>query len=91
MITLVFLSVRQEGSEEGGKILLDYQFTVNGFVGNMFKFKSSQPNVVESNPIWEEFVAAKQVPTATAGPEHVWRIFDAYRKSDGQVGSIIET
>ncbi|XP_011314045.1 SCY1-like protein 2 isoform X2 [Fopius arisanus] len=54
----------------------------------MFKFKSSQPNVVESNPIWEEFVASKQAPSATAGPEHVWRIFDAYRKSDGQEASV---
>ncbi|KAK0090246.1 hypothetical protein PV325_001941 [Microctonus aethiopoides] len=54
----------------------------------MFKFKSSQPTVVESNPIWEEFVARKQPPTATAGPEHVWRIFDAYRKSDGQEVSV---
>ncbi|XP_015127259.1 SCY1-like protein 2 isoform X1 [Diachasma alloeum] len=54
----------------------------------MFRFKSSQPNAVGSNPIWEEFVASKQAPSATAGPEHVWRIFDAYRKSDGQEASV---
>ncbi|CAG5080868.1 Similar to Scyl2: SCY1-like protein 2 (Mus musculus) [Cotesia congregata] len=54
----------------------------------MFKFKNTQPNIVESNPIWEEFAARKQTPAATAGPEHVWRIFDAYKKSDGQDASV---
>ncbi|KAF7988483.1 hypothetical protein HCN44_001056 [Aphidius gifuensis] len=61
---------------------------VNGFDEKMFKFKSSQGNAVESNPIWEEYSTSKQTPTATAGPEHVWRIFDAYRKSDSQEASV---
>lgn len=72
-----------------GKIIkFDDNFMVNGFDEKMFKFKSSQGNAVESNPIWEEYSTSKQTPTATAGPEHVWRIFDAYRKSDSQVKKI---
>ncbi|XP_024936571.1 SCY1-like protein 2 isoform X2 [Cephus cinctus] len=56
--------------------------------GNMFsKFKSSSaPNALESNPIWHQFEVGKQ--SATAGPEHVWRILDAYRKCDGKEVSI---
>ncbi|XP_048505533.1 SCY1-like protein 2 isoform X2 [Athalia rosae] len=51
------------------------------------KFKSSSaPNVLESNPIWHHFEVGQQ--SATAGPEHVWRILDAYRKSDGKEVSI---
>ncbi|XP_046472921.1 SCY1-like protein 2 [Neodiprion pinetum] len=51
------------------------------------KFKSSSaPNALESNPIWHYFEVGKQ--SATAGPEQVWRILDAYRKSDGKEVSI---
>lgn len=52
----------------------------------MFIFKNtSTPNAIESNPIWSEFEVRSYTPAATAGPEHAWRIFDAYRKSDQQV------
>jgi SCY1-like protein 2 len=38
---------------------------------------------LDSNPIVQYFEIGKQ--TASAGPELVWRIHDAYRKSDGKV------
>ena len=39
---------------------------------------------VESNPFGQYFEIGKQV--ANAGPELMWKIHDAYRKSDGKVG-----
>lgn len=59
--------------------------------GTMFaKFKStnvaastSMQNVAEGNPITQYFEIGK--PVACAGPELVWRIHDAYRKSDNRV------
>lgn len=49
------------------------------------KFKSSggAQSPLETNPIGQFFEIGKQV--ANAGPELVWRIHDAYRKSDGKV------
>lgn len=54
---------------------------------NMFsKFKSGPivpQNPTDNNPITQHFEIGKQ--TASAGPELVWRIFEAYKKSDGKV------
>jgi SCY1-like protein 2 len=50
------------------------------------KFKhgaTTGQNTLDSNPIVQYFEIGKQ--TASAGPELVWRIHDAYRKSDGKV------
>ena len=49
------------------------------------KFKSGggAQSPLETNPIGQFFEIGKQ--TASAGPELVWRIHDAYRKSDGKV------
>jgi hypothetical protein len=50
------------------------------------KFKSgNQPpqNPIDANPITQYFEIGKSV--ACAGPELVWKIHDAYRKSDGKV------
>lgn len=49
------------------------------------KFKSGggAQSPLETNPIGQFFEIGKQV--ASAGPELVWRIHDAYRKSDGKV------
>lgn len=49
------------------------------------KFKSSAgaQSPLETNPIGQFFEIGKQI--ANAGPELVWRIHDAYRKSDGKV------
>lgn len=51
------------------------------------KFKSGnqqQPqNPIDSNPITQYFEIGKQ--TASAGPELVWKIHDAYKKNDGKV------
>lgn len=51
------------------------------------KFKSGggTQSPLETNPIGQFFEIGKQ--TASAGPELVWRIHDAYRKSDGKVCS----
>ncbi|XP_071054060.1 SCY1-like protein 2 isoform X2 [Onthophagus taurus] len=52
------------------------------------KFKSSAPaqTPIETNPIGQFFEIGKQI--ASAGPELVWRIHDAYRKSDGKECSV---
>ena len=49
------------------------------------KFKSSggTQSPLETNPIGQFFEIGKQI--ASAGPELIWRIHDAYRKSDGKV------
>lgn len=56
---------------------------------NMFsKFKSGPivpQNPIDNNPITQHFEIGKQ--TASAGPELVWRIFEACKKSDGKVSS----
>lgn len=46
---------------------------------------SAPPPPIESNPIMEYFEVGKE--SSTAGPELVWRVHDAYRKSDGKVSS----
>ncbi|XP_073976277.1 SCY1-like protein bma isoform X3 [Rhodnius prolixus] len=43
-------------------------------------------NILDHNPITQYFEIGKQ--TASAGPELVWRIYDAYRKSDGKEVSV---
>ncbi|XP_057660575.1 SCY1-like protein 2 isoform X2 [Diorhabda carinulata] len=52
------------------------------------KFKSSGQTQcpTETNPIGQFFEIGKQV--ASAGPELVWKIHDAYRKSDGKECSV---
>ncbi|XP_023311083.1 SCY1-like protein 2 [Anoplophora glabripennis] len=52
------------------------------------KFKSSggAQSPLETNPIGQFFEIGKQI--ASAGPELVWRIHDAYRKSDGKECSV---
>lgn len=50
------------------------------------KFKSgttAPQNPVDTNPIVQYFEVGKQ--TACAGPELIWKIHDAYKKSDGRV------
>lgn len=49
------------------------------------KFKSGGggQSPLETNPIGQFFEIGKQ--TASAGPELLWKIHDAYRKSDGKV------
>lgn len=50
------------------------------------KFKSGPTipqNPIDSNPITQYFEIGKQ--TASAGPELIWKIHDAYKKSDGRV------
>lgn len=54
-----------------------------------FKHVGSAPPIqsaLESNPIIQFFEIGKQV--ASAGPELVWKIHDAYRKSDGKVSNV---
>lgn len=51
------------------------------------KFKSGNQNPqnpIEANPITQYFEIGKS-DRACAGPELVWKIYDAYRKSDGKV------
>uniref|UniRef100_A0A1B0CH41 Uncharacterized protein n=1 Tax=Lutzomyia longipalpis TaxID=7200 RepID=A0A1B0CH41_LUTLO len=49
------------------------------------KFKSgtaAPQNPIDSNPISQYFEIGRQ--TAAAGPELVWKIYEAYKKSDGK-------
>uniref|UniRef100_A0A1B0CX72 Uncharacterized protein n=1 Tax=Lutzomyia longipalpis TaxID=7200 RepID=A0A1B0CX72_LUTLO len=39
-------------------------------------------NPIDSNPISQYFEIGRQ--TAAAGPELVWKIYEAYKKSDGK-------
>lgn len=51
------------------------------------KFKSGNQapqNPIEANPITQYFEIGKS-DRACAGPELVWKIYDAYRKTDGKV------
>lgn len=53
------------------------------------KFKSgtaAPQNPIDSNPISQYFEIGRQ--TAAAGPELVWKIYEAYKKCDGKVISI---
>ncbi|XP_055689243.1 SCY1-like protein 2 isoform X3 [Lutzomyia longipalpis] len=53
------------------------------------KFKSgtaAPQNPIDSNPISQYFEIGRQ--TAAAGPELVWKIYEAYKKSDGKECSI---
>ncbi|XP_068083856.1 SCY1-like protein 2 [Anabrus simplex] len=51
-----------------------------------FKHGSAAQNALDNNPIVQFFEIGKQ--TASAGPELVWKIHDAYRKSDGKEVSV---
>lgn len=54
------------------------------------KFKSGPivpQNPIDNNPITQHFEIGKQ--TASAGPELVWRIHEAYKKSDGKVSCVL--
>ncbi|XP_069702652.1 SCY1-like protein 2 [Periplaneta americana] len=51
-----------------------------------FKHGTTGQNALDNNPIVQFFEIGKQ--TASAGPELVWRIHDAYRKSDGKEVSV---
>lgn len=57
--------------------------------GMFSKFKSggATQSPLDSNPIGQFFEIGKQ--TASAGPELVWKIHDAYRKSDGKASPLI--
>ncbi|XP_017884466.1 SCY1-like protein 2 isoform X2 [Ceratina calcarata] len=50
------------------------------------KSSSSTPSVLLSNPLQHLYEVGKQL--ATAGPEHAWRIYDAYTKLDHKEVSI---
>lgn len=53
-----------------------------------FKTGTATPqNIIDTNPIIQFFEIGKQ--TASAGPELVWKIYDAYKKSDGKVSRIL--
>lgn len=54
------------------------------------KFKSgtaTPQNPIDSNPIIQYFEIGKQ--SSCAGPELIWKIHDAYKKSDGRVSVLI--
>lgn len=47
----------------------------------------SGPNILTTNPISQFFDIGPQI--CTAGPELVWKVFQATRKSDGKVSHVI--
>ncbi|KAG6452334.1 hypothetical protein O3G_MSEX007559, partial [Manduca sexta] len=58
----------------------------HGMAGIISKLKSgvinNAPSPLESNPIMQYFEVRQEC--TTAGPGLVWRVHDAYRKSDGK-------
>lgn len=61
-----------------------------GMSGMISKLKSGtqpQPPPLENNPICQYFEVGKE--SSTAGPGLIWRVHDAYRKSDGKVSTKI--
>ncbi|CAG9826652.1 unnamed protein product [Diabrotica balteata] len=71
----------------GGNVITDVsileQFVPATAMFSKFKGGSQAQCPTETNPIGQFFEIGKQV--ASAGPELVWKIHDAYRKSDGKV------
>ncbi|KAJ0183886.1 hypothetical protein K1T71_000309 [Dendrolimus kikuchii] len=62
----------------------------NGMAGIISKLKSgvtnNNPPPLENNPILQYFEVGKE--SSNAGPGLVWRVHDAYRKSDGKECSV---
>ena len=54
--------------------------------GGLPKFKQGPPSPIEQNPISQQFEIGRLV--GSAGPEFLWKIYDAKRKSDNKVRSI---
>ncbi|XP_028966958.1 SCY1-like protein 2 [Galendromus occidentalis] len=54
--------------------------------GGLPKFKQGPPSPIEQNPISQQFEIGRLV--GSAGPEFVWKIYDAKRKSDNKDASI---
>jgi len=82
----------QPGPKRQGSFSNVFSKLIDGMpAGTMFaKFKSTNvaastapQSVADGNPITQYFEIGK--PVACAGPELVWRIHDAYRKSDNKV------
>lgn len=86
--------VQAPGPKRQGSFSNVFSKLIDGMpAGTMFaKFKStnvaassSPQNVADGNPITQYFEIGK--PVACAGPELIWRIHDAYRKSDNKVSA----
>ena len=51
--------------------------------GGLPKFKQGPPSPIEQNPISQQFEIGRLV--GSAGPEFLWKIYDAKRRSDNKV------
>lgn len=54
--------------------------------GGLPKFKQGPPSPLELNPISQHYEIGRLV--GSAGPELVWKIYDAKRKSDNKVSVV---
>lgn len=89
-LRLIFLKITKVENNNKNYVNLYHLIKSNVMpAATMFsKFKSGNQalqNPIETNPINQFFEILK--PVACAGPELVWKIYDAYRKTDGKVSN----
>uniref|UniRef100_A0A2H1WNQ0 SFRICE_039817 n=1 Tax=Spodoptera frugiperda TaxID=7108 RepID=A0A2H1WNQ0_SPOFR len=72
-----------ESSSEPGR-LEKFSIGMSGIITKLSsKASQPQPLPLDNNPILQYFEVGAE--SSTAGPGLIWRIHDAYRKSDGKV------
>uniref|UniRef100_T1HAT6 Protein kinase domain-containing protein n=1 Tax=Rhodnius prolixus TaxID=13249 RepID=T1HAT6_RHOPR len=75
-----------DGNVDGWGVVMPATAMFSNFKSRVGGGGTAPQNILDHNPITQYFEIGKQ--TASAGPELVWRIYDAYRKSDGKEVSV---
>ncbi|CAH0703593.1 unnamed protein product [Spodoptera exigua] len=70
-----------ESSSEPGRFE-KFSIGMSGMITKLSKASQPQPLPLDNNPILQYFEVGAE--SSTAGPGLIWRIHDAYRKSDGK-------
>ncbi|OQR74261.1 SCY1 protein 2-like [Tropilaelaps mercedesae] len=79
------LSLSPQPSPKGRRRSMIAELVNPGGGGGLPKFKQGPPSPLELNPISQHCEIGRLV--GSAGPELVWKIYDAKRKSDNKLGS----
>ncbi|KAH9628063.1 hypothetical protein HF086_018038 [Spodoptera exigua] len=77
-----------ESSSEPGRFE-KFSIGMSGMITKLSKASQPQPLPLDNNPILQYFEVGAE--SSTAGPGLIWRIHDAYRKSDGKISFIIQS
>ncbi|XP_052746723.1 SCY1-like protein 2 [Bicyclus anynana] len=59
---------------------------MSAIISKLTNATSKSPSLLENNPIMQYFEVIKE--SSCAGPDLIWRIYDAFRKSDGKECSV---